>query len=52
VDTVLVQVTVSDEELLKSIALRDEAALIELHRRYAPCLTATLLKLVPATIVG
>lgn len=39
--------TESDEGLMKRIMLQDEEALIELHRRYAPRLTATLRKLLP-----
>lgn len=37
--------TESDEGLMKRMMLREEVALIELHRRYAPRLTATLRKL-------
>jgi RNA polymerase sigma-70 factor, ECF subfamily len=34
------RVEVTDEQLLQAMAARDEAALSELHRRYAPYLTA------------
>jgi DNA-directed RNA polymerase specialized sigma24 family protein len=37
--------TESDEGLMKRMVVRDEGALTELHRRYAPRLTATLQKL-------
>jgi DNA-directed RNA polymerase specialized sigma24 family protein len=39
--------TESDEGLMKRMVLREEEALIELHRRYAPRLTAALWKLLP-----
>jgi RNA polymerase sigma-70 factor, ECF subfamily len=34
------RVEVTDEQLLAAMATRDEAALVELHRRYAPYLSA------------
>ena len=34
------EVTTSDEELVRQMAAGDEQALVELYRRYAPRLTA------------
>jgi Sigma-70 region 2 len=40
----------SDENLVARLVARDETALIELHRRYAPRLTATVRQLLPHSL--